>query len=417
MKLKSLKFILLVLTLLLGNLGLAKCDSDNKLSSIGPFELYNADSSSSVRLKFVGQLLMSYENIDDGPNSDRVDELYMKVRRIRILLDANLYDPALNFKLQLSCVPKSLELMDFYFNYKYRQDFQFRFGQYKTPFTQYRMQSFQRLSLYDWSFVTKYFGAERQIGFVLHNGYAKLSDWGYILGIFSGVNARASQAIGIPVVYGEDVFNPSDLTGQDQKAEFHPELFIHLNHNAKKVNMRSNCDNERSGIRYGVGLSAAWNLDPTPYQDFRSRLAAELMMKFRGFTLFSVGYTGYAALENQTKTKLAMIGWLGQVSYRVNSKLETFVRYALVDFKDDLALDAYSRGQELITESGNSLEIIDQYEMAGQISREQEITTGFNIIILENKLKWQNDVSLLRHTQIEDDRDDYIVYSQFQIIF
>ena len=78
---------------------------------------------------------------------------------------------ALKFKLHLSTAPPSLELMDYYLNYRAKKEhLQFRFGQYKVPFTRYRIQSFQRLTFVDWSIVTRYFRAERvakQLGFEL----------------------------------------------------------------------------------------------------------------------------------------------------------------------------------------------------------------------------------------------------------
>lgn len=79
-------------------------------------------------------------------------------------------------------------MLDFYFNYKLRGPHQARLGQVKVPFTRYRIQSFQQLTFVDWAIVSKAFGAERQMGFALHNGYEKPSRYGYVIGIFSGQN-------------------------------------------------------------------------------------------------------------------------------------------------------------------------------------------------------------------------------------
>jgi hypothetical protein len=83
------------------------------------------------------------------------------------------------------------------------RDYQLRIGQCKVPFTRFRIQSFQRLTFADWPIVTKFFGGERQIGVTLHNGYEDPPVRAYVVGLLSGVNARASHGIGIATVYGE----------------------------------------------------------------------------------------------------------------------------------------------------------------------------------------------------------------------
>jgi hypothetical protein len=385
--------------------------------SIGPFVVYNADSSSSIRLQFVGQLKATLESRDNGTDVSRTDKYSMQGRRIRFTLSGTVYDADLSYKVHLSTAPKSLELMDFYFNYQYCSCLQFRFGQYKTPFTRYRIQSFQRLIFADWAIVTKYFGAERQMGFAFHNGYEQPPQYGYIFGVFSGMNARAAHAVGISEMYGEKVSNPSDLANPGAMDKFHPELFLHLSYSANGIKVSTNSDEAKTGLRYSFGLSGAWDLFPTKYYDFSLRLAPEFLVKYRGIALVGIGYAGYSKIGKPSENKLAMTGGLVQAAYRLNSTYEVAVRYALVDFTSKLTDDAADRATQLIADSGDDPDVIVQYGKAGKIKQQQELTAVFAVYFIGNYLKWVNDFGWLRHCYADENRDDYQWRSQFQISF
>lgn len=321
--------------------------------------------------------------------------------------------------------------MDFYVDYRIARQLRFRFGQYKVPFTRYRIQSFKRLTFVDWAIVTEYFGAERQMGFAFHNGYEMPPTWGYAFGVLTGVNARASHAIGLPRLYGEIVANPSDLSDPDPRAKFHPELFWHVSYNARGIRVQSDSDEERQRFRYSAGLSAAWDLDPTPYQDFSFRLASELLTKYRGVSLCAAGYTGFAETGDQSHTDLAMVEGLFQTAYRISKRCEISLRYAVVQFEDVVTDDAYQRAQQLIARAERVLnssvekelaqqylsDITAQYKNAGKTLREQEMTVGLNVYIVGHSLKWQNDAGWLRHSLRNETRTDYIARSQFQLTF
>jgi hypothetical protein len=365
-----------------------------QLRSIGPFELYSPDSSSHIQLQFAGQLRLEFESRDKGENECRTSDLYLKARRIRPMLSASLLNSRLTFKLHLSTAPGSLELMDFYFNYRFNEQMQFRYGQYKVPFTRYRIQSFQNLTFVDWAIVTKYFGAERQMGLALHNGYEKPPSWGYVVGIFTGVNARASHAVGLPVVYGEEITNPSDLADPGKPPEFHPEIFLHATYKANGIRVQSDSDEEGGPLRYLLGFSAAWDLDPITHQDFSLRLAPELLIKYQGFSISTIGYAGFAEMGRVAHVNLAMLGGLFQAAYRVNRRYEVSNRYAIVDFTESLINDA-------------------QAEMV----REEEVTAGFNIYLSGHSLKWQHDAGWLRHSGSDERQTDFLLRSQFQVTF
>lgn len=400
-------------------------------ASVGPFRLASPDSSSWLRFQFAGQLRVDFESRDQGGEKSRSNDLTMRARRLRPIISVDLPKQRLLFRLHLSAAPGSLELMDFYFNYKARPQLQIRYGQYKVPFTRYRMQSYQRLTFVDWAIVAKGFGAERQMGFALHNGYEKPPKYAYAVGVFSGVPARASQAVYLSKIYGEETLNPSDLANPGPRAKFHPELFLHLAYNARGIRVRSDTDEERGGLRYAAMFSAAWDLDPRPHHDLQLRLAPELLTKYRGLSFSAIGYAGFAELGAAARTEPVMLGGLFQTAYRVNNRYEISARYAVVDFRDAVTDDASEAARQFLPGAHERLRTLVYTRPAGgrsddtaansenpaQVLGEEEITIGFNTYLTGHTLKWQNELGWLRHRRRDDNRTDYVMRSQFQLTF
>ncbi len=368
-------------------------------SSPGPLEIHSEDSSHSLRLQLVGQIRFNYENRDQGDDECREDSHTMEVRRIRLTFSGHVYKPALAYKIHLSTSPGSIELMDFMIDYAFNENFKLRFGQFKIPFTRYRIQSFQRLTFVDWSIVSRYFGAERQIGFSLHNGYENPSRLGYALGLFSGDNARVSHAVGLPEYYNETLVNPSDLSGPGPKAEFNPEIIAHLSYNSPGMDVRSDSDTDRGGLRYSFAASFAWDLDPRPHHDFSYRFAPELLIKLRGLSFFAVAYAGYAEVGDNESNKLVISATLFQTAYRINQRLGASLRYAWVDFDHDLRNDA--------------AQFVD---IDSKPVRKHEITAGFDFYLIGYQLKWQHNFGLRKDESSGDDLNHFVYISQFQIV-
>lgn len=378
-------------------------------ASIGPFKIAGPDGTSWLRIRFFGQMMVRCTSLDAGGGGSRTETTTMGARRIRPILELNLPEPRLFFRLHMSAAPHSLELMDMYFDIGVPKGFQARLGQYKVPFTQYRIQSFQRLTLVDWPITTRAFGAERQMGFAVHNGYENTGGNAFVLGIFTGVNARRAHAVLLPLVYGEEVHNPSDLADPGRPAEFHPELFLHLLHKYGEMDVSSPSDEKRGPLRYSIGFSAAYDFDPEGHQDFALRLASEMLAKYRGISLNAVAYAGFSEMwdpaeaQDEARTELAMVGLLIEPAYRINSRYEVAGRYALVDLSDDL-LEDISRW----TGAPPS---------APAAAREEEFRAGLNVYLAGHALKWQNDFGALRHHREGQYLTDYVFRSQFQLAF
>lgn len=306
--------------------------------------------------------------------------------------------------------------MDFYFDTRPAGAVNLRIGQYKIPFTRYRIQSFQRLTLVDWSIVTRYFGAERQLGIAIHNGYEKAPAIGYVVGVFNGINARGAHATQLARVYGEAVVNRSDLSGTSPTAEFHPELVCHFAFGSRNMSVSSDSDPGGRDLRYHIASSVAWDLDPDVYQDLALRLAQELLIKYQGASFMAVVYVGFTDIGSSLRTRKAFAGLLAQSSYRLSNHLELSTRYAHVDIDSHLADLAYDRAQSIIA-AGDESAVRPQYVNAGMLLAEHEGTIGVNIYLYGHNLKVQNDIGFIWHERRGEDLTDFVIRSQLQLAF
>lgn len=340
---------------------------------------------------------------------------------MRPSIKGSLFSQKLKYALQLSTAPGSLELMDLFLDYSISPHLKVRGGQWKIPFTRYRIQSFKALTLADWATVTKTFGAERQIGLALHNGYEKPPRFEYEAGLFTGMNARASHATSLARLYGETVQNPSDLTGPAPRADLHPALAAHLAYNSPGMDTRTDTDWRGGPPRVSVGFSGAWDLVPRRTQDLSLRLAPEVLLKAYGVSFSGVFYLGFSLLDEQMASQqLAFAGGLLQASYLVHRLVEVAARYSLVHAGDVVRANAQQRALQLIAaapdlETGGALSA--QYNNAGALEQEQEVTLGFNLYLLGQTLKWQNDLSWNIYSRQTGKFTDIRYRSQLQLVY
>jgi phosphate-selective porin O/P len=394
---------------------------------VGPFKLFD-DDQTSIKLGLLVQMYFNYMRKDNGDDAE--DSSFLGFRRIRPTLAGQLLDPKINYYLHLSTAPGSIELIDYYVNYVASDDLHLRIGQYKTPFTRYRIQSGKRLTLVDWSIVTKYFGSERQTGISLHNGYEKPSAIEYVLGVFSGYNMRKSHATGLARIYGEKSGNISDLVNPAERGEIHPEIFGRFAYNYGGIKVNTDTDFAGGAPRFSLGLNAAWDNNPVRMHDFSLRLAPELLVKAYGISFAAIYYLGYVeemkgdeVQTGDTHTyKPAMTGHLIQASYLFCERYEIALRYARIGFGGDITEEARDRAAALIEAEPEGSEarsdVENQYESAGMTLREEELVAGVNIYLVGTSLKLQSDITALIHTRYRDeDRTDVRVRSMLQLAF
>jgi hypothetical protein len=384
----------------------------------GPFELRSRDGKSSVAPGLTVQLRTQVDS-RDATSGVRELAATVEARRIRPTLSGTLLTLDLRYYFQLSTAPGSLEFMDLYLDYRLARWLQLRAGQWKIPFTRYRIGSYKELGLAEWAIVTRFFGAERQLGLALHNGYeapgARLE---YELGVFSGPNARASHAIGVADAYGEKVGNPSDLASPAPRAELHPELVAHVAWLSAGMSPSTEADLEGGPARGSLGLSAAWDARPDRVREPALRLAAEAQLKARGLSLAGICYLASARSgDSISEMRLAFVGGLAQASWLARRRLELALRYAVVGIREGLRVDARARADRLVAaaagEARKGLEA--QYRNVGKVWLEQELTLGVAAQLWGRALRWQNDVSWLVHSRDAATLADVRLRSQLQL--
>ncbi len=388
---------------------------------IGPFELQSNDKQHTLRLGLAMQLLFRVDNKDRGTGQSRENQSYAEARRIRPSLRGSLVNGLFEFYLHLNTSPNTLDLLDIYLNYKPHDYAQLRLGQWKIPFTRYRIQSYKRLTLADWAITSKSFGAERQIGLAIHSGLEKPQPFDYALGVFSGMNARSSHAVGIATLYGETIPSASNLAEPGPKMEFHPEFVGRFGYNYRGIDIQRDTDFKGGAPRLHAGMSASYDLRPDEALDFAARFSPEFLLKAYGFSFFASAYLGWCEETTGKKApNLAMVGGLLQTSYLLTPHVELALRYAIVHNLKEARHDARRRADRLIASAEDPSEVdalTESYQKVGTITKEHETSFGVNVYIIGESLKWQNDISCLIHDRIEDHRQDIRFRSQLQLAF
>ncbi|MBI5491169.1 MAG: hypothetical protein HY905_27805 [Deltaproteobacteria bacterium] len=379
------------------------------------------DGQSSFRLRLAAQFRWDGTSVDKGDEADRdwQDKIYF--RRLRLVFEGSAITEDLTYRLHLNLVPGLLELDDMWINYKFHDQARLLFGQNKIPFTRYRIDSFLDLPLTEWGYETPYFGAERQIGLTLHNGMDRPPEFEYEFGIYTGVNARASNGIGMSKVFAETPPNPSLLTNPAPPSSFHPELVAHLAYNYGGIDVRKPSDLEGGPFRFSVGVSAAWDAQPDPRLDFAMRLAPEVLIKVGGFHALGVFYLGFWEQSTGDEAMaLGMFGGVAQMSYVFLDMYEVSLRYSTVSILDDLRSDARAWADQRIaaeTDPDEQAALVKQYKDTGLLMAEHEILVGFNVYLLGTTLKLQIDGGVRIHERTDEDRQDGLVRTQIQLAF
>lgn len=409
---------------------------------LGPAEIKS--EVGVVGLGFYAQLLATEFSRDKGEDQDRDNSIEVEPRRIRWQLKSRFLEDRLRVELQINTVPKSMELLDYWGEWRIFENLQMRLGQYKEPFTRYRQQSFSSSLLADWAIVSSYFGADRQMGLMFHNGAAR-PRFEYAVAISSGQNMRKSQGVETAnTVYGEKLESFSNLPRDSQLSidEWHPELELRVQHNSSDADPYNPSDDKRSGLRHVESLSIAWDnvnnlntvdgqeivraVDQEATRDMMLRVSPEVLLKAHGFALIANFYLGVARMTQTSDDELAMLGYLVETAYRFNRFWEIAARFARIDFTTALRDDAFDRAQAIITAAEQDTDaqatLVDQYRNAGLTKTHQEATLGFNVYIVGTNLKWQTDASWLRKYRDNnegesDNRDDFRARTQMQFGF
>jgi hypothetical protein len=379
------------------------------------------DGATSMEFHLAAQLRWEYLFVDNGPDKDRSTTNKLMFRRIRPVIQGTLLTEKLRYNLHLNLVPGQLELMDLFFEYSFHPLLRIMVGQYKIPFTRYRINSFQDTPVIEWSNPTRWIGAERQYGVMLHNGLKDGPVLEYQIGVFSGINARASNAVGVSRFYTETPPNPSSIADPDPLGRPHGELVAHVAWNHGGINVGRPSDLEGSPPGFSAGLSAAWDFQPAALQDARLRLAPEMLIKAHGFMLQGVFYLVFwdkAAEHDQGD--LGILGGVLQTSYVIRQRYEIALRYTNLTFLKNMRDDsrAYANARIAGAETAEEQDaLMQKYRNNGMTKTEHELNLGFNVYIFSAAFKWMVDAGVLMHERVDHFRYDVQLRTQFQLSF
>lgn len=368
-------------------------------SSLGPFELRSRSGQHALQIGLAAQVRLTYSDSAAIGDAARTHDLSMEVRRLRPMLRGSFLSDRVELFLHLNTTPGSLELLDLFSQFRFHPQLSLRIGQFKLPYTRYRLQYFTQLQFTDWSILSRYLGAERQLGAALHNGYERGAGFEYALGVFSGINARRAHGVGLGLLYGEKLPNPSDLTAFSPPTTFHPELSLRLGYSRRGLHPETPSDTERGPARFGVSLSAAYDVRPSRYLDPALRLAPEAQLKVAGVSLHAVSYFAFFQGDGgPSDLRPALYGVLAHAGYRVAAQWELALRYGVVLSTEALRGDAQVRAAALIAaaDPATAAALRQQYGAAGRIEQDQELLLAGNYYMVGNGLKFQAEAGWLR---------------------
>jgi len=351
-----------------------------------PFRLEIASPDGRYRMRFglVAQAWLRYREDWQSTAGPSSRDARVEFRRIRLVLSGNAFTRDFSYKLQLSVLPGQFEMLDLYGDYSFTPALRLRFGVWKIPFSRFRTRSFADRQLVDWPVITQVFGAERQIGIALHDGYSDRTpppfEWAF--GVFSGVNTRTSHGVGAEMLFGVD--------DEVEPVPIHPEIVARVGYNHRGIDTKGEGDLEgglpdAGPFRFAVHLSAAWDLQPTPGQDWAIRTALEGLMKVSGYSLSLGGYL--ATIQDGPLPAHQIPGAVG---------LWAGTGYVI----------------------GRRVEVVGQYALIRPLDRSASIhepRIGLDVFILGRRVQWRTDVGAQFSCDEGDDRADVEIRSLIQM--
>ncbi len=291
-----------------------------------------ADEKFSVNLRgrIQAQALVSDE---DGAGGEVTQ---FQIRRMRLVLQGNLWGPELQYYIQLAFSNRDMEpdlrspLRDAYVTYAPFRDLNVRFGQMKVPYGRQRVTSSSALGMVDRSAVTTELNLDRDVGVqALSKNFLGVDEKiGYSLGVFGGDGRnRVADNAGYLFV-GRLNFMPlghfDDNVETDSKREKKARLAIGL------------------GGAYNQATNRPQSTIGLPFEDPNVRfsyahLGVDFMFKYAGFFATSEWMMRTADAESidgvagdgSPTTFLSRQAWgaFGQVGQMLTESLEVSARY------------------------------------------------------------------------------------------
>ena len=354
---------------------------------LGPVRIKVGKSDDWIGIGFAAQMEFEYDQQFTGAGFANDSTETLEFRRIRTTLSSSFIDGRIRSRFQINLTPSAFELIDMWFSFTRFKFATFRMGQFKIPYDRYRAQSFAALSMVDWAPTTRMFGSERQVGaeMLAGGGFLGLE---YAIGLFSGVNARASHAVGITEVYGEVPKNASDFGFGEVVSSFHPEIAARFARNFGKINTDTNSDVTGSKeLRQSVGAGIAWDARPVSTEDLALRLSAEWLAKIRHVHMNVVSYVAWYEPWQGGKMLFGPIGFMAEAGYRFSLMWELALRYSVTYLTPWLRSDSRSYGASQIANATDPASAIEQYGQNGEQTTDNELAIAGTSHIIGNSLK------------------------------
>ncbi len=350
---------------------------------LGPAKISIGDGGDRLSIGFAVQLRGALAQRSNDPVG-AVDG-GVGLRRLRTSLGSRFLQGKVRSAVQVNLTPNSPELLDGDVHEPRVEQIGVRVGQFKVPYTRYRLQSFAALSLTDWAPTTGMFGAERQIGLELLNPAPGRSTWEYGVGVFTGVNARATHAVGLVETYGGVPTNRSSFRGFEAPSRIHPEFIARVAKDFGGIDTATSTDYVGGPLRSSVGLSAAWDAQAKRREDLSGRLAIEWLAKVRHAYVNVVGHAGWFDRARDA----GPWGALTEVGYRFARYWEISGRYDGIWLGRRLRNDAAAFAQSAEAAGDRDVTDRDGFELVGRLRSRHELACALSYYIIGHSLKAQ----------------------------
>ena len=354
---------------------------------LGPVRIKVGKTDDWIGIGLAAQMQFEYDQQFPTGGFPSENSETLEFRRIRFTLSSSFIEGRIQSRFQINLTPSAFELIDLWFAFTRFKFASFRIGQFKIPYDRYRAQSFAALAFVDWASTTRMFGSERQIGgeMLAKGGFLGLE---YALGVFTGVNARASHAVGIVEVYGNVPQNPSSFGDGEVVNTFAPLIAGRVARNFGEINTDSNSDVLRTrSLRHSVGAGIAWDARPVATEDLGLRLSAEWLGKISGFHINVIAYAAWYKPWEGGKILFGPLGFMAETGYRFNLEWGIAIRYSTTYITPWLRSDARSYGQAQIANATDPAQAMEQYGRNGDQTTNQELALAGTSYIIGNSLK------------------------------
>jgi hypothetical protein len=384
---------------------------------LGPVRIKVGKTEDWIGIGFAAQMEFEYDQQFAGAGVQKDSSETLEFRRIRTTLSSSFIEGRIHSRFQINLTPRAFELIDMWFSFTRFKFASLRVGQFKIPYDRYRAQSFAALSLIDWAPTTRMFGSERQIGaeMLASGGFLDLE---YAVGIFSGVNARASHGVAINEVYGNTPNNPSNFGSGEVVTSFHPELVGRVAKNFGQINTDTNSDVTGSEkLRHSVGTGIAWDARPVATQDLGLRLSTEWLGKISHLHINVISYLAWYKPWQGGKMLFGPIGFMAETGYRFSLMWELALRYSITYLTPWLRSDSRSYGAFQIDNAADQASAIQQFGENGEQTTDNQLAIAGTSHIIGNSLKVVAEAAWVAQRWEAGRRNGFAFDLQLQFLF